>query len=333
MADNIRFGVLGAARITKQALVTPASAVPGAQVYALAARDPARAREQATKLNIPKVHESYDALLADPDIDAVYVPLPNSFHAEWSIKALEAGKHVLCEKPISSNADEAQKMADVAEQAGLVLAEAMHSRYHALTDRIAEVLESGVLGEVRHVEAQACFIIANGKDIRWQYDMGGGALMDLGVYAVAVMRSLIRAEPVEVTWASAKVAQPNVDRWIDARFRFETGATGRVLTSMWGWPIVAGDAWIEGDDAKIVIKNPYGPQLFNAIEIHKGGKRVQKESVAKLPTSYEQQLRAFVDGVRDGKPVKTGPKHFIPNMKVIDAIYRKAGLPPRGTRV
>ena len=332
MSERLRIGILGAARVTGQALVQPAKNVPEVELHAIAARSKDRAAAQAKKYSIGKVHDSYSALLADPAIDAVYIPLPNSLHCEWSIKALEAGKHVLCEKPIANNEAEAQQMADVAKAKGLVLAEAMHSRYHALPDRVAEILESGVLGAIKHVEARACFIIANGKDIRWQYEMGGGALMDLGVYAVAVMRSLARTEPEEVTSVEVKLAKPNVDRWVDARFRFPGGVTGRVRTSMWGFPILEGVASVEGSDGRLTIINPYGPQLFNRLDLEQGGKTT-RERVPKLPGTYDGQLRAFVDAVQNGSPIRTGPSHFIPNMHTIDAIYRKAGLPPRGTPV
>lgn len=329
MSSTVRIGVLGAARIVKQALIAPAGNVPEVSVTAIAARHPERAGREAARLGIGKVHESYEALLADPEIDAVYVPLPNSLHAKWSIRAMEAGKHVLCEKPIASNEAEAQQMADVAERKGLVLAEAMHSRYHALCDRIAEILATGEIGEVRHVEAQACFLIFPKNDIRWQYELGGGALMDLGVYAIAVLRSLARMEPMEVTEALAKTASPNVDRWVDAHLRFPNGATGRVLTSLWGWPWLAGVAWVEGSHGKLVVHNPYGPQLFNKLELTVDGKK-RTERVPKLPDTYTGQLRAFVAAILRGEPIRTGPSHFLPNMRVIDAIYRRAGLPLRG---
>ncbi len=139
-ASALRIGVLGAARIAPTALTRPAKQVPEARVLAVAARDPARARKFADKHDVPRVHASYDALLADPEIDAVYNPLPNALHCEWTIKALEAGKHVLCEKPMASNAREAERMAEAAEKTGLVLAEAFHYRYHPLAARMREII-------------------------------------------------------------------------------------------------------------------------------------------------------------------------------------------------
>lgn len=329
MDKPVRIGILGAARINRAALIRPAANVPQVEVAAIAARDKDRAEKQARKFGVPKVFGSYADLLADRDIDAVYIPLPNGLHCEWTIRALEAGKHVLCEKPIANNADEAAEMAAAAERTGLVLAEAMHLRYHAIHERLAAILEAGTLGSPRHAEAHVCFIIANKKDIRWQFSLGGGALMDLGVYAVMNLRRMAREEP-EVVEATAKVGPPNVDRWIDARMRFPSGATGRVLTSMWGRPIVDGAHFIDGSDAKLVLNDRIG--LFNKIDVYKDGRRVSREKIKNEPSTYERQLVAFALAVQNGEPMLTGPDHFIPNMRVIDAIYRAAGLPARGKK-
>src|SRR6185295_11726888 len=142
----IRIGVLGAAAIVPMALTKPALAVPEVQITAIAARDPKRAQGFARKHHIPRVHETYTDLLADPEIDAIYNPLPNSLHAEWTIRALRAGKHVLCEKPFASNAREAEEMANAAKETGLVLSEAFAYRYHPITARVKDILASGELG-------------------------------------------------------------------------------------------------------------------------------------------------------------------------------------------
>ncbi|MBB1153815.1 Gfo/Idh/MocA family oxidoreductase [Amycolatopsis sp. DR6-1] len=325
----MRIGVLGAARVVKQALTDPAKSAPEITVAAIAARDPARARERAARLGIPKVHESYEALLADPDLDAVYVPLPNALHAEWSIRAMEAGKHVLCEKPIASNEDEARRIAGVAAKTGRVICEAMHPLYHGLFDRVAEIMADGTIGEIRHVSARVCFPVPNSKDIRWQYPLGGGALMDLGVYAVAVLRALAGADPAEVTHARAKTRVPGVDRSTDARLRFPGGATGRIKTVMWGWPVFSFTGRVEGTKGKLTVRNPIAPQAFNRIVLETGGKKTS-EQAAKLPGTYTCELNAFAAAILRGEPLRTGPEHFVPVMGVIDEIYRRAGLPVRG---
>src|SRR5512135_1936060 len=157
MTDTpLRIGILGAARIAPMALVRPAQQVPEATIVAVAARDPIKAQAFATKHGIPDVHPSYDALLADPAIEAVYNPLPNSLHCEWTIRALDAGKHVLCEKPLATNAAEAERMAEAASRTGRVLVEAFHWRYHPLAARMKNVVESGELGRLRDIETSFC---------------------------------------------------------------------------------------------------------------------------------------------------------------------------------
>jgi len=142
-SSPIRIGVLGAAAIVPMALIHPARSVPEMQITAITAREPKRAQSFGRRHHIPRVHQTYDALLADPDIDAIYNPLPNSLHAEWTISALQAGKHVLCEKPFASNAKEAEEMAKTARETGLVLSEAFAYRYHPLTARVKEIISSG----------------------------------------------------------------------------------------------------------------------------------------------------------------------------------------------
>src|ERR1700737_102197 len=153
----IRMGVLGAAKIVPSALIKPARANPDVEVVAVAARDPQRAAAFAAKHGIPTVHPTYEALLADDSLDAVYVPLPNALHGLWTIAALEAGRHVLCEKPFTANAVEAQLVADAAASSGLVVMEAFHWRYHPVAARMVEIVRGGELGELRRIETAMCF--------------------------------------------------------------------------------------------------------------------------------------------------------------------------------
>src|SRR4029453_6026000 len=203
----LRIGILGAARIAPMALCRPAREVAGVEVAAIAARDPARAQKFAAKHGIARVHASYDALLADDAIDAIYNPLPNGLHAEWTIRALEAGKHVLCEKPIASNAAEAAQMAEAAARTGRVLTEAFHWRYHPLAARMREVVQTE-LGEIRHIEAAFCFPLPRFSDIRYSWELAGGTMMDAGCYPVNMVRWLAGADP-EVVSAQARLARPN----------------------------------------------------------------------------------------------------------------------------
>ena len=178
--DRLRIGTLGAARITPAALLKPASQLPEVTVSAVAARDPDRARRFADRHRIRRVHPSYQALLDDPAIDAIYNPLPNSLHAAWTLRAIEAGKHVLCEKPFTANAVEAAEVAAAAKASGLVVMEAFHYRYHPLARRMRDVVAGpgpgtdGEIGPLRYLEASLCFPLPRFSDIRYSYELAAG---------------------------------------------------------------------------------------------------------------------------------------------------------------
>ena len=327
MSDPLRIGILGAARIAPMALIRPAREVPEAEVVAVAARDPSRAAKFAAKHRIPRVHPSYDALLADPEVDAVYNPLPNGLHCEWTVKALEAGKHVLCEKPLAANADEAAQMAETAEKTGLVLDEAFHWRCHPLAARMRDILESGEIGAVQHVEATLCIPFLLPGDIRYRLDLAGGATMDTGCYTVSVVRHLAGAEP-EVVSARARLSSPDVDRYMQADFRFPSGATGRITTSLLSAKLLSIGAKVTGESGRMSVFNMIAPHLYHRLRVTTpSGHRSERVNG---DTTYTHQLRAFVAHVRGGEPMLSDARDGVANMRVIDAIYHAAGLSRRG---
>ena len=326
-ASPLRIGTLGAARIAPMALIRPAREVAGVEVRAVAARDAERARRFAGKHGIPSVHARYEDLLADPEIDAVYNPLPNGLHGEWTIRALEAGKHVLCEKPLASNADEAERMAEAAQKSGRVLAEAFHWRHHPLAARMLEVVRRE-LGEVRHLEGRLCIPLPFPKDIRYRLDLAGGATMDTGCYAINFVRHLAEAEPT-VDWATAAESSPGVDRRMEAGLRFADGRTGRILCSLWGWPLLSLGIRAVGSEGELRVFNPIAPHFYHRLTIQRGGRRTTE--TVKGDATYTHQLRAFADWVRGGPPMVSDPADGIANMRVIDAVYEAAGLGRRGT--
>jgi predicted dehydrogenase len=326
--DTVRIGILGAARIAPAAIIKPARNNAEAVVTAVAARDRSRADEFASKHGIPNVHDSYAALLADPAIDAIYNPLPNGLHAEWTIAALDAGKHVLCEKPFTANAREAEDVAAVATRAGLVVMEAFHYRYHPLARRMREIVESGELGEIRRVESALCFPLPKFSDIRYQYDLAGGATMDVGTYTVHTARLLGLEEP-EVVSAQAKLRTPDVDRAMRAELRFPSGHTGRITCSMWSTWFIQTTARVTGARGEMRVINPTAPQLWHHMRVKSDGAS-RTEKFPRRPT-YEYQLDAFCAAVLRGEPTLTPPADSIANMRVLDAIYVAAGMTPRGT--
>jgi predicted dehydrogenase len=322
----VRIGILGAARIAPLALIKPSREVADSTVTAVAARDPERARHFAGRHGIATVHDSYEALLVDPEIDAIYIPLPNALHGRWTIAALEAGKHVLCEKPFTANAEEAEAVAAVARRTGLVTMEAFHYRYHALTRRMQEIIASGELGVVRHIEAWFCIPLPF-KDIRWDLRLAGGALMDTGCYAIHIVRTLARAEPT-VRSATAKVRKAGVDRLLWAELEFADGRTGSVTASMLSSRLFSVGARVVGSEATMQVFNPVAPQFrHNLVVRSMRGRR--KEQVARQPSTYVAQLQAFTAAILRGKRYPTNVDDAVANMRVIDACYVAAGLPRR----
>ena len=325
---TVRIGILGAARIAPAAVIKPARNLSEAEVVAVAARDRSRADAFASKHGIPTVRDSYAALVADPEIDAIYNPLPNGLHAEWTIAALEAGKHVLCEKPFTANAKEAEDVAAVAARTGLVVMEAFHYRYHPLATRMREIVESGELGTIRRVETALCFPLPKFSDIRYQYDLAGGATMDVGTYTVHLARLLGGEEPTVVS-AEPKLHTPDVDRAMRAELAFPSGHTGRITCSMWSRWLIQTSARVTGDRGELHVINPTAPQIWHRMRVKSGG-TTRTERFPRRPT-YEYQLEAFCAAVLRGEPTLTPPADSIANMRVIDAIYVAAGMKPRGT--
>jgi predicted dehydrogenase len=324
--SEVRIGILGAARIAPMALIRPARQVEGARVVAVAARDADRAGAFARKHEIPRVHPSYEALIADPEIDAIYNPLPNGLHGEWTIRALRQGKHVLCEKPMASNAAEAERMASVAAETGRFLVEAFHYRYHPMAARMKEVVEAGSLGQVEHIEAHLCIPLIRPGDIRFRFELAGGATMDVGCYAINMVRFLAGAEPA-VVGAQAYLSSPRVDRYMRAEFRFCDGRTGRITCSLFSRFLLRARARVRGDRGEMSVLNPVAPQHYHSLKL-RGPDGIRKERVVGRAT-YTHQLEAFVALLRDGTPMATDTRDAIANMRVIDAVYEKAGLPLR----
>jgi len=302
---------------------------------------------------------SYDELLSADDIDAVYIPLPTGVRKEWVIRAAEAGKHVLCEKPFTANAEEAASVAAVAEMAregqGLVTMEAFHYRYHPLADLVTSLIAEGSIGRVGRIEARAVVPYFKPGDIRFDLSLAGGSLMDIGCYAVHQTRLVAGAEPTVVA-AEVKTKSPGIDRWIRAHLRWDDGRTGMITVGMYSLAQPMIDIRVSGNKALLKVLNPTQPHLYNRVTVkpHTGKMRVRdpmERRRASIPgithpaqvstegrpqhvrvrgeTTYWYQMRAFVDAIRTGAPVLTDPADAVKNMEVIDAIYRAAGLPVR----
>ena len=324
----LRFGILGAARIAPAAIIKPAKIHPDAEVVAVAARDRAKAQTFATKHGIGTVHESYDALLADPNIDAIYNPLPNGLHGHWTMKALQAGKHVLCEKPLTANAEEAELVAGIARQfPELVVMEAFHWRYHPLANSMKTIVESGELGTIRRIETSMCIPLPMFKDIRYQIDLAGGSLMDVGCYAIHKNRTLAGGEPAVVS-ARAKTLKraPQIDRWITADLKYPTGVEGTITAAMWSSQLLRIGIRVTGTDGELRVFNATQPALYHRAIVTANGKKRNVRNPDKRHT-YWHQLDAFIAAVGgDATRNITNLDDAVANMRVIDAVYDAAGL-------
>jgi predicted dehydrogenase len=322
---NVRIGVLGASRIAPNALLKPASQIAGIEVAAVAARDKARAEEFAALHDIPVVHDSYEALVADESLDAIYNPLVPSSHLEWSVKALNYGKHVLCEKPFARNANEAAEMVRVARRRDRVLMEAFHWRYHPLAHAMVDVARN--IGPLVRGEAVFTFFLDDKQ--RWLYDfsLGGGSAMDLGCYPVHWLRTLSGEEP-EVVRASAVAQADDVDLSMEADLRFPSGLSAHLRCSMVEpgartWYLV-----MEGARGTLRVDNPLVPQEGHRLTAElEDGTRLD-ETYTLRPT-YAFQLEAFLEAISAQRQPGTGGDDAVANMATIDNLYRAAGLPLR----
>ena len=326
--SSLRFGILGAARIAPKALILPSREISSATITRVAARDRSRAEAFAAEWDIAEVSNTYQALVESPDVDVVYNPLPMNLHAEWTIAALRAGKHVLCEKPFASNADEARAMINEAKKADLVLGEAFHYRYHPLFQHVIDVAKSGVIGKITHLDGYLNVSIPQ-PDIRWDYETSGGSLMDLGCYPLSAVRHVVAEEP-DVVSAQAEVGPPHVDATMSAELVFPSGVTAHIESSMVEPSRDPKNIRLEviGTAGSITAINPLSPQRGNELSIRTSGGATVLEFNA--GSTYTHMLRAFCEHVTHGLPFPTQGDDSIANMAAIDAIYTAAGLPVRG---
>jgi predicted dehydrogenase len=323
----IRFGILGAARIAPDALIKAAHNVPDVEVVAVAARDSKRAREFAAANNIPRVIATYDDLVNDPELDAIYNPLPNSLHCEWTIAALRAGKHVLCEKPLASNAAEAERMAQAANESGKILGEAFHYRYHPLADRVRALISGGTLGRLVHVEGHFSVPIPE-TNIRFDWSLAGGATMDLGCYPLHMIHYFSGLTP-RVISAKAETGPKNIDIAMEVALELADGVTARMSCAMKKDSVIGASFMARGERGDLRVINPIAPQRGHQLTVKTDAG--EKSETVPGDTTFTHQLRAFVKAVRGEAKFPTDGAEGIINMRVIDDVYRAAGLPPRAT--
>lgn len=320
-----RIGILGAASVAPQAVIEPARRRRDVAVQAVASRRPGVAAEYARRHRIADAHDGYEALLADPQIDIVYVALPPSEHAKWSIAALQAGKHVLCEKPFAMNAAEAGAMVAFAQAQQLLLVEAFHDRHHPVFGHLLDLRQAGELGRIKTVKAEFAMTIPfDPRSIRHDPAAGGGALLELGCHPVHWVRAVLEEEPDLVVAASGTRNPLGVDESITATLRFPSGILADVSCGMGkGTPFKALLA-VQCEHGSVEIENPVLPHRGHSIRERLGGGF--RHHTIGGGTSYDFQLQALLDALAGRAAPLTGGADAIGNMTVIDAIYEKAGF-------
>lgn len=318
---TIRWGVLGTARHAANTWIPGAQAAASGEVAAVASRDAGKAQQFAAKHGIPTAYGGYEALLAADDIDAVYIPLPNSLHKAWAIKAAQAGKHVMCEKPLGLDAAEAEAMTAAFRAANRKLVEAFQWRHHPQGTRMRELVQSGVIGELRMIDAGFSFPLTRDNDVRWKADLGGGALYDVGCYPIAFARFITGQEPLTVT-AHAEWAATGVDKLVVATLAFP----GEVLAHInCGFVLPLRRYYtVVGADGILTANRTYNPLGDRPAQIVRQGADREPVETYDLGAhnSYTLMIEEFNRALIDDREPLYPSEDAIKNMRVIDAIYK-----------
>lgn len=317
----IRIGILGAAKIAPPVVINPSRDNSDFEVVAVAARDPERAKAYAAEHKIPNVAKDYDALVRREDVDLVYNALPPGGHARWTVAALAAGKHVLCEKPFAMNAAQVRRMNEAAAKSGRTLVEAFHYRHHKVMKRAVEIARSGELGKVVRIDADFSVPIPYREgELRWTREQGGGALMDLGCYPTHALRSVMGCEPKVLS--SNCVMEHDVDVTTRAELDF-AGVPATLSCSM--KPERFGAALkLTGEKGTMEIQNYLAPQIGCRFTVTVGG--TERKEATDGPATYVAQLAELGDVLLRGKPQLITNADSLGNMTAIDAIYATAGV-------
>jgi len=317
----VRWGVMGCAAIAINQVMPAMKDAALTTLTGIASRSLSKAEATAEQFGISKAYGSYEALLADPEIEAVYIPLPNGLHAEWSIKALRAGKHVLCEKPITVDAAEARQLAAVRDETGLTCLEAFASRFNPVQLQAVEIAASGTLGDLRFVHTVASFLMAshNPSDVRLQADIGGGALYDIGCYAVDAQRRLVGRLPRTVRATMTWSERFDVDLAGTAMLDYGDGLLG---TLQWGFNAPWGGPFsLIGEKGHLT--GPYGwgaPEGEPAMLLQAGG-AVEKIVVPPGINGYTAEVQDLSEAVRGLHTPAFVAESLVDNMRIIDACY------------
>lgn len=327
MTQMIKWGVLGCAGIAAKAVIPAIQSSRLGRVAAIASRDAEKASAMATRFGIEKSYGSYEDLLSDPDIDAIYNPLPNHLHVPMTIKALEHGKPVLCEKPIALNAAQASELAEAQKAANLPVAEAFMVRHHPQWKKARAMVAEGRLGDVRAIQTIFAYYLDDPKNVRNQADIGGGGLFDVGCYAINTARFLFDAEPLRAIALMENDPVFGTDRLTSGLLAFPEG---RQLAFTCSTQLsLTQKVTVLGTRGRLEIPIPFNaPADQQTVLIFDDGRDLagggRQEIVIEPVDQYREQVDAFAEAVLSGTPLETGLDDAIANMKAIDALFRSA---------
>ena len=326
MPPKIRWGVLGAAKIALTKVIPAMQQCARAEIVAIASRDGEVAEKAAAELGIYKAYAGYDALIADKDVDAIYNPLPNHLHVPWSVKAAEAGKHVLCEKPIALNASETLTLMEARDRAAVKIGEAFMVRTHPLWLRTRELVGSGAIGDLLSITSNFGYFNNNPRNIRNIQEFGGGALMDIGCYPVTMFRFLFGREPSRVVAIIDRDPQTRIDRLTSALLDFAPGQG----TFTCGTQLVPSQSMqIFGTKGRIEIPVPYNlpPDVPTRILVDDGSALAGRNArIEEFPVcdQYTIQGDLFSQAIQENTEVPVPLEDALANMAAIDALFRSA---------
>ena len=315
---RLRWGILSTARIGVRRVIPAIQRSQTGVVSAVASREANRAAEVASRFGIPRAHGTYEGLLADPEIDAIYNPLPNSLHAEWSIRAAEAGKHVLCEKPLARDAAEARRIVEACARAGVLLQEAFMYRFHPQIERLQQLVRDGTVGRLWLVRSGFSFTVGSENDIRLRPELGGGSLLDVGCYCVNISRLLL-GEPLQADATAAY--ERGVDVRLAGMLTF-SGGTAVLLACGLRAPEQQ-FCEVVGEEGVITLPRPFLPGEDPAVIFVR--RKAQEERIEIPGTDqYARMIDHFGESLRTGTPPRFSPEDAVANMRVIDLLRAAA---------
>ena len=315
----VKLGILGAARIALGGIIPAAERAEGVEVAAVATRGGEKRVAVRELLPEAKVFDDYESLLESTEIDAVYVPLPNSMHVEWTVKALEAGKHVLCEKPFSLAAAGARRAVETARERDLALMEGFMYRFHPQTTRLAEILRSGAIGEVRHAVAEFGHRLVDPEDVRGVGRLGGGSLGDVGCYCVSGLRLAFGSEPVRAA-AFGRFDDEGADKDLGGVLEFE-GGVGLVSCSISSSRRERLE--IVGTGGRLTLGTPFRADKAGGQMKVCYGTDLDAENF-ETADPYGKELEEFARAIREGRDPAVGPDEILGNARALDALLRSA---------